>query len=1156
MLPTWVVVASSGAYLAFLFGVAAWAERRTAAGRNPTANAWVYSLSLSVFATSWTFYGSVGRAETGGVGFLPVYLGPTLVLAGGWVALRRAVRAARRERVATVGDFLASRYGHSALLGALVAVVALVGLVPYVALQFRAIATSFAVLVPGADTGTTAAVAAAGLGAFALLFGTRRVLGDRLPGLVAAVAVEGVVKLVAFLAAGVFTTFVLFDGPADIFGAHELRTTPAALPPTTLPPAGQLDFLALTVLSGLAFLCLPRQFHVMVVENVDDDHLRRASWLFPLYLLLINLFVLPLAWAGAHTFGQEVSADAWVLALPGRAGQTGLALFVFLGGFSAAAGMIVVETVALSALVGNGIASPLLVRAGIVRRQGTRTILLWVRRAATAAIVTAGWGWTRMLEGKPLVDIGLVSFAAVAQLAPGLLGGMVWRGGTALGVGAGIVAGMAVWTWTLVVPVLARAGYFPETLLAEGPWGIAALRPEGLGGLGGVQPLTLSVFWSLLANVGIFVGVSILRAIDPVARVQAARFLDAVPLAPASPRAWSTRATVGDVQALLARVLGPGPARAALVEAGAPEGSAPVYPSLVRQAETRLAAAVGGPSARVLVASLVGAEEMEAAEVRALVDEASRALVTARQLEERTRQLEAATQALSVNEARLQALLDHIPAVVTLKDREGRFVLVNRRFEELTGRTLAEVRGHAVGQVHTGETARAVFERERLVLAREAVAEGETHYAGPAGDRTFLCTSFPVRDEGGRLTGVGTVGIDITARKRTEEALRSAQARFHGILDLAADAVVSMDPGLRIVLFNRAAEGVFGWSADEVLGRPVDVLLTPRTRARMRGLLARLAVGLEGSVRIGVRRPVWCARREGAEFPATIALSRLSLGEEVVLTAFVTDRTQQWEQQRAIATLNRELSARAAELEVSNRELEAFAYSVSHDLRAPLRGIDGFTRLVLEEESERLDDRGRAWLLRVRNAAGRMAQLIDDLLLLSQISRQPMAIKPVDLSEVAASVVDELRAREPGRDVDVDIQPGLVAQADPSLLRVVMENLLGNAWKYTSRRERAHVRVGSWIRDDGARVYFVEDDGAGFDMRYAGRLFTAFSRLHATEEFPGTGIGLVVVQRVVERHGGAVWGEGEVDRGARFSFHLGERDTAGFAGSGPVSAPP
>ena len=407
------LVAIALAYLGLLFLIAAVGDARAAAGRSPLANPWVYSLSLAVYCTAWTFYGSVGRAAGDGYGFLPVYLGPTLGAALGWVVYRKIVRIAKRERLISIADFVASRYGKSTGLGALVAVVLVAGTIPYIALQLKAVSYSFLTLWQSNHFEPLAAdqvsLACAGvLALFAILFGTRSVdLTEQHAGLVLAIAFESLVKLVAFLAVGCFVVWGMFDGLGDIFARAAADPQLAAMLSRTGSSDG--DWVWMTLLSMLAFWFLPRQFQVAVVENVDERHLRTSSWLLPLYLLVINIFVLPIALAGRLTLGSTgASADGYVLALPMLAGQETLAVLVFIGGLSAATGMIIVESLALSNMVANDLVLPLL-----LRRRGPaedfRFPLLVSRRLAIAGVVLLGHLYAiAATTGASLVTIGLI----------------------------------------------------------------------------------------------------------------------------------------------------------------------------------------------------------------------------------------------------------------------------------------------------------------------------------------------------------------------------------------------------------------------------------------------------------------------------------------------------------------------------------------------------------------------------------------------------------------------------------------------------------------------------------------------------------------------------------------------------------------------------
>ena len=397
------------------------------------------------------------------------------------------------------------------------------------------------------------------------------------------------------------------------------------------------------------------------------------------------------------------------------------------------------------------------------------------------------------------------------------------------------------------------------------------------------------------------------------------------------------------------------------------------------------------------------------------------------------------------------------------------------------------------------------------------------------------------------LLGFVVLAVPITAvawvlavakgrRRRAEQAVRSSETQLRELLEAAPDAVVISNSEGRIVLVNAQAEAMLGYRRDELIGQPVEVLLPERFRQRHVGHRANyrneprpraMGEGLELSAR----------RKDGSEFPVSISLSPVNSDSGMMVFSDIRDVTEQREAEQRIRTLNQALETQNRELQTVNAELEAFSYSVSHDLRAPLRAIDGFSQALLEDYRDRLDDAGTDYLGRVRAGAQRMGRLIDDLLALSRVARATFHRQEVDLSAVAHEVVQELRAAEPQRQVAVDIEPGLRARADPELVRVLLVNLLGNAWKFTGQTPAPQIVIGRTIHD-GHDAFFVRDNGAGFDMTYADRLFGAFQRLHDATEFPGTGIGLATVLRIVHRHGGRIWAEGRVGEGAAFYFTL------------------
>jgi Na+/proline symporter/nitrogen-specific signal transduction histidine kinase len=669
-----VVAATAFAYLLLLFAIAHWGDRRATEGRSVIDNAWVYALSMAVYCTAWTYFGSVGRAADSGVWFLPIYLGPMLAMLLAWMVVRKMIRIARKHRITSIADFVASRYGKSPVLAGLVTLITVVGIVPYIALQLKAISSGYAVLtgVHASSTGAwwqdSTLYIAMVLAGFTIVFGTRHLDStERHEGMVAAIAFESLVKLVAFLAVGWFVAYGLFDGLADLFqradADEQLR---ALLRFDQRQPFAYTQWLGMTLLAMLSVLFLPRQFQVMVVENVREAHLRRAVWVFPAYMLLINLFVLPIAVGGRLYFGADaVNPETYILSLPLAQGQTLLTLVAFIGGLSAATGMVIVEAIAVSTMICNDLVMPWLLRHRRFGPHGGDLTgwLLGIRRVAILAILLLGYLYFHLAgEAYALVSIGLISFAAVAQFAPAVLGGMYWKGGTREGALAGLVLGFAFWIYTLMLPSLAKSGWLAAGFLTDGPWGLAWLRPEAFLGMQGLDNLTHALFWSLLANIGAYVGVSLWRTPSAAETSQALLFVDVFHRdGQASPVFWQGRARLPELRALAARFLGAERTRRLLLRHAIARGlqdpdALPADAHLVHLIETQLAGAIGSASARVMVASVVEEEALDLQDVMRILDEASQLRAYSQALEEKSRSLERATEELRLANRQLQSL--------------------------------------------------------------------------------------------------------------------------------------------------------------------------------------------------------------------------------------------------------------------------------------------------------------------------------------------------------------------------------------------------------------------------------------------------------------------------------------------------------------------
>ncbi len=542
-------------YLILLFGLAYFAKKKEQTGKSIVNNPYIYSLSLAVYCTSWTFYGSVGKAATSGLSFLPVYLGPTLIAALWVVLLKRIVRIAKINRITTISDFISSRYGKSLFLNALVTFVAVAGIAPYLGLQIKAIISTFAIM-----SGKTTVSVTLGLfftlflGMFAIIFGARRLdFSERNSGLVFAIAFESIIKLTAFILVGLFVTYGLFDGFGDILsrirgsGYSKLLYLGAG---TGTPYS---EWFAILFISMMAIMLLPRQFHMAVVENYDEAHIAKAAWLFPLYLFLINIFVVPIASGGLLLGGAVKEADYFVLTLPLLHGQRYLSLLAFIGGFSAAASMLIVESLALSTMVMNSMIMP-----SLMRFQGSPrfpVIILNMKRLVILGVVLLGYIFTHLIgEYYSLVDMGLKSFEAVTLFAPAFLLGLYWKGGNKKGAIGGLIAGFVIITYTLIMPAMVRAGVLQDKGIISLMMNSEILNPNSLFGITGLGKWGHALFWSMLFNVVIYVGVSLFTGRTKEEEIQSLVFVESYNivkgLGPGGSCAHS------DVEDILARYLG------------------------------------------------------------------------------------------------------------------------------------------------------------------------------------------------------------------------------------------------------------------------------------------------------------------------------------------------------------------------------------------------------------------------------------------------------------------------------------------------------------------------------------------------------------------------------------------------------------------------
>ena len=807
-----VLIPASLSYVIFLFVIASLAERRAetlrASGIRPRflRSPLVYTLSLSVYCTAWTFYGAVGYAARSGLEFMTIYLGPTLVFVGWWGLLRKLVRIGKAQRVTSIADLISSRYGKSNAVGVIVTLLAVMATTPYIALQLQSIALSFGAFAEGEAMAPQqlALWVAVGLALFTILFGTRNLdANEQHHGVVTAIAVEAVVKLVALCAVGIWVVWGLAEGPADIIA----RIAQAERPEWEIEPA---RWMGLTFLAGVAVVTLPRMFQVLVVENADHSHLAVASWAFPLYLLAMSLFVMPIAAAGLTMLPEGMNPDLFVLTLPHALGQNGLAMLAFLGGFSAATSMVIIAAIALATMVSNHIVVPMWL-ASRQRAAGRglapmhdagdmRGLVLNARRLSIGVILGFGYLYFAVSGGsRALAAIGLISFAGMAQVLPALIGALYWRGASRIGAAAGLLTGTAVWLYALFLPSFGPGVMLGAELMAQGPFGIGWLRPHALFGVEGLDPLLHALFWSLVLNALGFIIGSLLSFPTPVERVQSAQFVNIYDLGLgeeiAATRGWSREGAENEAEDLLAmsqRILGAVEAQgffAAQARAQGKGGFLPdPTPDFLDRLERELAGSVGAATAHAMIAQIVGGRLVTVDDLMAVASETA-------QIMEHSAQLEAKSEELARTARQLREANEMLQKLSVQKDS-----------------FLSQI-SH---ELRTPMTSIRAF--SEILMDDEVAPEETARYARI------------IHDESIRLTRLLDDLLDLSVLENGQVNLDIQPAMLGDLIDRALMASNSVLPQRRFVIRRQAADEEIALKTD--IGRLTQVFINVVSNAR------------------------------------------------------------------------------------------------------------------------------------------------------------------------------------------------------------------------------------------------------------------------------------------------------------------------------------
>ena len=666
-------------YLGLLFFIAQWAEGK--GNSKWTNNPYIYSLSLAVYCTTWTYYGSIGVAANSGLNFIPIYLGPVIAFPAWILILRKIIRISRVNKISSIADFISLRYGNSRFMGALVTIIALIAILPYIGLQLKAISETFHIVTNSEESNNvffdTSTYVAIVLAVFSSFYGTRYVdASEKRKGIVTAVAMESLLKLFFFILLGLYVTFFVFDGfesiyeKASLMEYFEERNSINGL-------EGAMNWMMLIVLSFFSIFLLPRQFHMSIVENNREKHIQTAIWLFPLYLLLFNVFVYPIAWGGNILFeGKNVNPDMFSLLIPQLFDNTTMTVMVFLGGFSAAISMIVVSSITLSTMLSNNLLIPYGVLGSLQKdnQESNSERIVKIRRIGIFLLIILAFIYYRyFIMDFSLVSVGMISFVIVAQLGPAFFGAIFWKRGSLNGAVAGIVVGMLICFYTIMLPFLLSSIDPESNFFKEGFFGFTILQPFQLFGLDYLDPIPHALFWSILFNSLVYLFVSVSFKGDYRERNYAEMYVDIDKYINNHENAfvWKGTAYVSDIQKVLKRFLGEERTNRALSIFKMKYNIAPdnlmADARLVKFAENLLTGHIGTASAKILIESVTKEDKISLPEVLKILEESKENLIinkklteTSNELKELSSQLKKANENLVLKDKQKDEFLDTV----------------------------------------------------------------------------------------------------------------------------------------------------------------------------------------------------------------------------------------------------------------------------------------------------------------------------------------------------------------------------------------------------------------------------------------------------------------------------------------------------------------
>lgn len=1075
-------------YLVALFFIAYIGDRAKENGKSLVSNPYVYSFSLAVYCTGWTFYGSVGLFMHQGFAYMPIYIGPTFAAFTWWYSLRKIVKISKKHKTTSIADFISTRYGKSSLLAGLVSFFIFIGLLPYIALQIKAITSTFNLLYFYKGSLTRLPLIdfykdisfyiAVILAIFGALFGARKLdVTEKHEGMVLAIAFEAIVKLFAFFVVGIFITYFIFDGYEDLFKKGELLDEMKKLYNIGEPPTpSYFQWLSMMVLSGVAVMLLPRQFHIAVIENTDENHIKKAMYIFPLYLFFISLFV-PAIGIGGRLLGLPLdSADISVLLIPAMRGADLIAILVFLGGFSAATGMVIVETVAISTMILNHIVLPFFLKLHF-KKVEISSLLIHIKRAIILVITICGFVYFKLLEEeKILVDIGLMSFCAVLQLAPATFLGLYWEKVTKAGAIAGITAGFLVWFYVLFLPSFAGSFPFIKEIIENGLFNISALKPFELFYLKGLDNWSHSIFWSLTFNFIFLVSFSIIFEQSRIEKEMAKSFVSEGKIEPEiitiESRHISHSPSLNDYKSFLAKIIGDTQADK-VIESFINEKnlnkndaiSSKIALELREYIEKNLSAYLGSATAKNLLDNFLKIYGTKVVEIFDIFHDISESLKESRE------SLAMKVKEISLLYSSLETLLSSLDKEVVMSNILD--IIVKNFNADGCAVILRDADGKLRIKKHIGL-------KEEDVNTIEFECDSNTYVA-----RAFDSGKIVVIEDVDRLAIPPKI-----KRLNDDSAIKS--------LTVAPIVVASIPLGVIVTVHKE--KRFFSENFLNFLQGLANQLGLALKNAELYEELNKLNIDLENKVK-----------------ERTIELERKSkLLEEANIHLKEVDKLK-----------------------------SQFLATMSHELRTPLNSIIGYTQLILDGVDGPITDEQREDLERIEKNGKHLLQLINDILDLSKIEAGKMELKieKISLKELVNSVVPivEPLIRDKKLTLNINIDKDITVLADRQRLSQIFINLLTNSIKFT---QEGYIEIGYTLRNDlinksWAEIY-VKDTGIGISKENQAVIFEAFRQVDEKDakKPKGTGLGLSITKRLVEMHGGSIWLESETGKGTTMFFTM------------------